>query len=174
MFGQLDLLRSIHDPRSQDQLASDFSLSDLLVSETSSDSVVGSINQNNMDERHAHQEWQYCQQHDAIIAEELLCSDISATHTNENNGDGIRSTPPAHQECRFVVAGSFWLRSLSDEALNEIHNLTVNECEMDMKGVGADAVSLCMKCTVQKLLPSHILRFSPITDGSSYLQRNIT
>ena len=93
----------IHDPGSQHHPAPNSSLPQLLVGEIGCLGVVGTPEQDNVNQTHAEQERHGGSGHDLVLAEEALHAHVSTADAQEDDGEGESGTPPASQQRRLVL-----------------------------------------------------------------------
>ena len=126
-----DLLCRIHDPRSQNQLTSSLSPRDFQSCKARSVDIIRSVQQNDVHKSHSHEQRQDSQNHDPILEEDLLRSDIPPTYSEQNYRNRIECTPPRHQQRRLVFAEVPQGGSRSHEAADEVHDDGLGELKLE-------------------------------------------
>ena len=89
--------------------------------------IVGAIEQNDVHESHAHEQRNDSQKHKSIFNKDLFSSNVSPTNSKKNDCDGIESTPPADQKCRFVVMEGPQRGSRSGKATKYVHQVGLSD-----------------------------------------------
>ena len=116
-----NLLRSIHDPRDQNQLAPRLATLDLPIRQPQRVRVVGPVQQHDVRERHAHQQRHEGQQHHPVLQEDLLRADVPPAHAEQDDGDGVEGAPPRDQQRGLVLAEVPQRGRRGREAAEDVH-----------------------------------------------------
>lgn len=89
--------QSVKDTCSQHELRTQFAIPNLFfcVVDTDSGDVVSAVDQHYVHKAHAREQWKQGEEHDPILAKQLVASDFPAGKARENDDGGETCCPPA-------------------------------------------------------------------------------
>lgn len=106
-----DLQHGVEDACGQHTLGADFTMSDFDgVGEAADVDVVGAVDEDNMNARHAGEEWNDAPSHDFVFAKKAFVANVAAGQAKTYEDHGENGAPPAVEQGRVVADAGAALR----------------------------------------------------------------